>query len=91
MRASAGAFVGKIEPLMRWLPCVFVLFTLTAAGQQATVGTLVFPNSGSAAAQKPFLHGLAQLHNFEYEDAAAAFQEAEKIDPFRDGLLGARR
>jgi tetratricopeptide (TPR) repeat protein len=58
----------------------FVLFAVSAAAE-STVGTLVFPNSGSAAAQKPFLHGLAQLHNFEYDDAAAAFQEAEKIDP----------
>ena len=61
-----------------------VLFlSLTAAGAEpdATVGKLAFPNSGAPAAQKAFLHGLAQLHNFEYEDAARAFEEAEKIDP----------
>ncbi len=45
------------------------------------MGKLAFPNSGSPAAQKPFLRGLAQLHNFEYDDAARAFHAAEEIDP----------
>jgi tetratricopeptide (TPR) repeat protein len=45
------------------------------------VGEVHFPNSGSAAAQAAFLRGLAQLHNFEYDDAAAAFVQAEKTDP----------
>ena len=45
------------------------------------LGTVRFPNSGAAAAQAPFLRGLAFLHNFEYEDAADAFKEAERIDP----------
>jgi len=54
---------------------------LTAAGEEpGVVGTLAFPNSGPAGAQKSFLHGLAQLHNFEYEDAALAFQDAERFD-----------
>ena len=65
----------------KWLPVAIFLVALTASAAEPAVGTLVFPNSGSAAAQKAFLHGLAQLHNFEYPDAALAFQEAEKIDP----------
>ena len=48
---------------------------------QSTVGVVEFPNSGSAEAQAPFLHGLAQLHNFEYDDAAAAFRKAQETDP----------
>jgi tetratricopeptide (TPR) repeat protein len=40
-----------------------------------------FANSGSKAAQRDLLMGLAQLHNFEYWDAAAAFQRAQKADP----------
>ena len=80
MRAAAS-LIRKRAPSRRWLAFAFVLFAVSVAAEVATVGTLVFPNSGSAAAQKAFLHGLAQLHNFEYEDAAAAFQEAEKIDP----------
>jgi len=52
-----------------------------AAAQSAGVGDVSFLNTGSAAAQAPFLLGLAQLHNFEYEDAARAFQDAQRIDP----------
>jgi tetratricopeptide (TPR) repeat protein len=46
-----------------------------------TVGTVRFPNSGAPAAQPAFLRGLALLHNFEYADAAAAFAEAQRLDP----------
>jgi imidazolonepropionase-like amidohydrolase len=48
---------------------------------RADLGDVSFPNSGSAAAQPAFLAGLAQLHNFEYESAAGAFHEAQRIDP----------
>ncbi|MGI9044111.1 MAG: gamma-glutamyltransferase [Gemmatimonadaceae bacterium] len=44
------------------------------------LGTVSFPNSGSSAAQEPFLRGLAFLHSFEYEDAGDAFREAQKAD-----------
>ena len=50
-------------------------------GVQSSVGDVSFANSGAPPAQKDFLRGLAQLHNFEYEDAAAAFRRAEEIDP----------
>jgi tetratricopeptide (TPR) repeat protein len=39
-----------------------------------------FPNSGSPAAQPAFLRGVTALHNFQYEDAAEAFREAQDID-----------
>ena len=45
------------------------------------LGEIVFPNSGNAAAQAPFLRGLKLLHNFEYDDAIDSFQAAEKADP----------
>jgi tetratricopeptide (TPR) repeat protein len=45
------------------------------------LGELSFPNSGKPAAQAPFLRGVRLLHNFEYEDAITAFQQAEKADP----------
>jgi len=48
---------------------------------QSSVGEVSFANSGAPAAEKDFLYGLAELHNFEYEDAAAAFRRAEEIDP----------
>jgi tetratricopeptide (TPR) repeat protein len=51
------------------------------AAQDVRVGDIAFANSGSPAAQAPFLYGLAQLHNFEYDDAARAFRSAQQIDP----------
>ena len=47
----------------------------------APLGEVAFANSGNEAAQAPFLRGLALLHNFEYERAAAAFRQAEAADP----------
>jgi tetratricopeptide (TPR) repeat protein len=47
----------------------------------AVVTTLRFPNSGKAEAQPAFLRGVLALHNFQYEDAALAFQEAQRLDP----------
>ena len=49
-------------------------------GARGTLGTVVFPNSGSAAAQASFLRGVAFLHSFEYAEAAESFQKAEKLD-----------
>lgn len=45
------------------------------------LGVLEFPNSGSASAQEPFLRGVLLLHSFEYDDAAAAFRDAQAADP----------
>ena len=44
-------------------------------------GHVTFANSGSAAAQKDFLEGLALLHDFEYAAAADAFRRAQTTDP----------
>jgi tetratricopeptide (TPR) repeat protein len=69
----------------RIAPIALVWVFLTAAASRAVgqspVGEVHFANSGSPAAQPAFLRGLAQLHNFEYDDAAAAFAEAERTDP----------
>jgi tetratricopeptide (TPR) repeat protein len=46
----------------------------------ARLGAVVFPNSGSPAAQAEFLRGVAWLHSFGYEDAIDAFRAAQKID-----------
>lgn len=68
-----------------WLVALglFVLVGIPAAAMAGpeTVGKVAFANSGKPAAQAPFLRGLALLHNFEYERAAAAFREAEAADP----------
>jgi len=47
----------------------------------ALLGHISFPNSGSAAAQPAFIRGVLLLHSFEYDDAIAAFREAQQVDP----------
>lgn len=54
---------------------------LPPAAQTQELGSISFPNSGSRAAQRPFIRGVLLLHSFEYEDAAAAFREAQRTDP----------
>ena len=44
------------------------------------LGVISFPNSGGAAAQEPFFRGMLLLHSFEYDDAAAAFRDAQAVD-----------
>ena len=45
------------------------------------LGSLSFPNSGSAAAQEPFLRGVLLLHSFEFGSAAEEFKKAQEADP----------
>jgi tetratricopeptide (TPR) repeat protein len=52
-----------------------------ALQSKPALGRVVFPNSGSAAAQADFLQGVAWLHSFMYEDAIDAFRAAQKADP----------
>jgi tetratricopeptide (TPR) repeat protein len=51
------------------------------SGQNALLGTITFPNSGSVAAQPYFIEGVKFLHSFEWEDAADVFRKAEQADP----------
>ena len=61
------------------LACIALVSPL--AQSRPAVGRIVFPNSGSAAAQADFLRGVAWLHSFMYEDAIDAFRAAQKVDP----------
>ena len=45
------------------------------------LGTITFPTSGAPAAQAAFLEGVKSLHSFQFDEAAVAFQRAQKIDP----------
>src|SRR5690349_4773953 len=47
----------------------------------AGLGTVSFPTSCSAAAEKWISRGAALLHSFGYEEARVAFKEAAKADP----------
>src|SRR5215467_1761109 len=60
---------------------VLMAASLALSAQSSSVGDVSFANSGAPAAQASFLHGLAQLHNFEYDDAARAFRDAQLQDP----------
>ena len=56
-----------------------VICASTLTAQQ--LGTIDFPTSAPAAAQAPFIRGVLFLHSFEYESAAQAFMEAQRIAP----------
>ncbi len=70
---------------MRLLIAVAALLTigtaLSYAAEIPNLGRLDFPNSGAEEAQAPFLRGVLLLHNFEYDDSAEAFVEAQTADP----------
>jgi hypothetical protein len=44
------------------------------------VGEVQFENSGNSTAQAPLIHGLALLHNFEYDSAAEASRDAQAAE-----------
>jgi hypothetical protein len=75
--------------------CAAALLTAASIAPQ-NIGTVRFPNSGAAAAQESFLRGVALLHSYEYDDARAAFRQAETADPafalayWMDGLTYSR-
>lgn len=71
--------------MSRRLPLLAVVISLSSPAstlaQSEGLGLISFLNSGAEAAQEPFLRGVLLLHNFEYEDAAEAFREAQAADP----------
>jgi len=56
------------------------LLLLPGANAQQ-LGSISFPNSGSAAAQPKFIEGVKDLHSFEFDEAAEAFHAAQHLDP----------
>src|SRR5437588_10688215 len=63
-----------------WIAAMcFVAAVLSAQTQR--LGTIDFPTSGPPDAQSAFIRGVLLLHSFEYQDAARAFREAQRIDP----------
>ena len=62
-----------------WFSLIFLVCSPALAQQD--FGEVAFANSGPKAAQADFLRGLALLHNFEYEDAADSFRNAQKLAP----------
>lgn len=58
-----------------------VILCASYALSQENFGEVAFENSGPTAVQADFLRGLAQLHNFEYDDAAEHFRKVQKLAP----------
>src|SRR4029450_3945388 len=70
------------KPAQMAAPVALVLgATSGLLAQTPKLGTISFPTSGSPKAQAAFTRGVLYLHNFEYDDAAKSFQEAERIEP----------
>ncbi len=61
---------------------VLAVTSASPSARQAppSAGVVSFANSGAPAAQVSFLRGLALLHDFEYDRAAAEFRQAEAAD-----------
>src|SRR5690242_7821226 len=69
---------------MKKAPVVALLFFFlgsSPAFSQQDFGEVAFVNSGPPAVQADFIRALAQLHNFEYDDAAEHFRAAQKAAP----------
>ncbi|HEU5289518.1 MAG TPA: hypothetical protein VFU05_02670 [Cyclobacteriaceae bacterium] len=65
---------------------IFLLILIVACSPQKKeehykLGELTFDVTGSEDAKAAFKKGHLLLHSFEYQDAAEAFREAQKIDP----------
>ncbi|MGD0362654.1 MAG: hypothetical protein ABSC93_17385 [Bryobacteraceae bacterium] len=62
--------------------CTLAMALLAASCVNAQqLGSIVFPTSGATAAQPKFIEGVKDLHSFEFDEAAAAFHEAQRLDP----------
>jgi tetratricopeptide (TPR) repeat protein len=72
MRKLVGVTLGLAVSVM-------VIAVPSPSAQQ--FGTITFPTSGAPAAQEAFLTGVKALHNFQFDEAAAAFQQAQQADP----------
>ena len=55
------------------------LFTGEALSAQE-LGSIHFLTSGAEAAQPKFIEGVKDLHSFEFDEAAEAFHQAQKLD-----------
>jgi len=68
---------------------MLALMAVSVRAQDAQLGRVEFPTSGTEKAQAHFLRGVAALHSFWYEEALDEFREATKIEPdFAMGYWG---
>jgi hypothetical protein len=76
---------------MRFLLLTAVLVVAVTGSGQERLGRVVFPTSGSPAAQADFLRGVAWLHSFGYEEASMRFAPPRRSIPPSRWPTGARR
>lgn len=93
MRRAPGILVSALVVLLRlYSPVTFAKQSAQPCAKQGThegagqgaqqeFGEVAFVNSGPTAAQADFLRGLAQLHNFEYDDAGEYFRKVQQTAP----------
>jgi tetratricopeptide (TPR) repeat protein len=67
----------KLSSLFAALACL----ALASNARAQALGSISFPTTGAAAAQPYFLEGVKELHSFQFDEAAVAFQKAEQLDP----------
>ena len=67
--------------MKRILTLAIACVALASPISSQELGTISFPNSGNTAAQAPFIEGVKDLHSFQFDEAAVAFQRAQKADP----------
>ena len=64
-----------------WIAFVLVFVAAGACAHEASLGTVDFPVSCSASAQRDFNHAVALLHHMTYPDAREAFRHVAVVDP----------
>jgi len=68
-------------PVAALLLAAASVLSAQAPAASGKLGKIDFPTSGSPDAQAHFLTGALLLHSFEFEDAAAAFRQAQEVEP----------
>ena len=71
----------RVTKALRLFLALFLFQTSVTVTNAQELGSIVFPNSGSEAAQADFLTGVKALHSFQFDDARFAFERAQKADP----------
>ncbi|HVB55931.1 MAG TPA: hypothetical protein VNE63_05785 [Candidatus Acidoferrales bacterium] len=61
--------------------CVLLAGLIPFVTPAQQLESIDFPTSGAPAAQPAFVEGVKDLYNFEFDEAAVAFQKAEAADP----------
>ncbi len=73
--------MARVRTMSALVVAAATVMAWSAAPRTQQFGSITFPTSGAASAQNAFLTGVKALHNFQFDEAALAFQEAQKADP----------